>query len=206
MRNRSGAREASHSCHIVLVQLKRQISSLRPILSSKISIRFEILGPNTKKNSKNKHSYWLGANFWTQGVYNRVLVQGMKKWSGTHVASLSCQISVHRTQENTLLGLRNRSSSLSPKVRSLKGFFVPQVYWTQILLLTHPKYAWVWFSTWFVVLDYGFPLWVPKVTMSHTVDFYFYFATILNLDLKLGIFLDPQMCMEFFELQCMVFF
>ena len=42
--------------------------------------------------------------------------------------------------------------------------------------------------------------------MSHMVDFYFYFATILNLDLKLGIFLDPQMCMEFFELQCMVFF
>jgi len=113
----------------------------------------------------------------------------MKEWSSAHVASLSYQMLVHRTQENTLLGLRNQSSRLgpilSPKARSLKGCFVPQVYWTQILLLTHPNYAGVWFSTWFVLLGYGFALVGTQGKHVPNGCFYSYFAMILNLDLKM---------------------
>lgn len=71
-----------------------------------------------------ERSYWLRAKLWTQGVYTRVRVKGMKKWQGTNVALLSCQILVIPTQENITPGLRNQFSSLGPilslKVRSIK--------------------------------------------------------------------------------------
>ena len=79
--------------------------------------------------------------FWTQGVYTKERVPCMEKWRGTNVVSLCHQISAVLTQEITP-SLRNHSSSLdpisSPKVRSIKGCFGPQVSWNQSLMLTHP--------------------------------------------------------------------
>jgi hypothetical protein len=39
-----------------------------------------------QRNPKLKQFHWLRAKFWTQGLYTRFWVQGMRKWTGANVA------------------------------------------------------------------------------------------------------------------------
>ena len=79
-----------------------------PLLQHRMSLH---KGLRPKRTMKIEWSYWLRAWLWTQGVYTRIRVQGMKMWVGTNVASLSWWISA---QECTPLTLRNQYSSLGP--------------------------------------------------------------------------------------------
>lgn len=85
-------------------------------------------------NFEIKWSCWSRTSVWTQEVYTRVDVQGMKERSGINVVSLSHQISVISTQDKIPSSLRNQLSSLIPilslKVRSTRVCFETQVSWT----------------------------------------------------------------------------
>ena len=102
-------------------------------------------GSKTTKTPKIEGSYWSRENvLWTQGVYTRVQVQSMKKWSGAKEGSLSGQtLMTLFTEERSPLSLRNQFLSLRPIFESkskvhLKGildpsFLDPAPYWKPIL-------------------------------------------------------------------------
>ena len=78
-----------------------------------------------------------GPKDFTLGFGSKVRI----KWKGANVISPSCQISTILTQENTPPSLRNQYSSLglilSPRVRSITGYFGPQVSWTRGIKVHH---------------------------------------------------------------------
>lgn len=82
-----------------------------------------------QRNFEIKRSYWVRAKIWTQGVYYRVQVQGMKKWSADNVASLFHQISLAQvtkiSKKKVLPILRTNFQALIPKQGPLKNVLNP---------------------------------------------------------------------------------